>query len=119
METIIGLLFILLPVIMKLIAKRLEAAGKPEGAKAVKTFVEEHLEVEEWIEEAFSESVEAPETEPVAEGEPVRMEPVLKGQQKKEPAGKPVIQEPEPEKKGEKIDPKKLVIYSEIMKPKF
>ncbi len=27
--------------------------------------------------------------------------------------------EDEPEKKGEKIDPKKLVIYSEIMKPKF
>ena len=28
-------------------------------------------------------------------------------------------QEEEPQKKGEKIDPKKLVIYSEIMKPKF
>ena len=32
METIIGLLFILLPVIMKLIGKRLEQSGKAESA---------------------------------------------------------------------------------------
>jgi hypothetical protein len=31
---------------------------------------------------------------------------------------KPMLEEPE-EKKREKIDPKKLVIYSEIMKPKY
>ncbi len=35
-------------------------------------------------------------------------------------ARKPVmLLEEEPKNKGEKIDPKKLVIYSEIMKPKF
>ena len=34
-------------------------------------------------------------------------------------AKKPILVEDEPKKKGEKIDPKKLVIYSEIMKPKF
>ncbi len=32
---------------------------------------------------------------------------------------KPILEEESKEKKGEKIDPKKLVIYSEIMKPKF
>ena len=32
---------------------------------------------------------------------------------------KPLLLEEEKKKKHEKIDPKKLVIYSEIMKPKF
>ncbi len=51
-------------------------------------------------------------------------ETVLKQQIKrvsKQPAVKKPIMlvEDEPKSKGEKIDPKKLVIYSEIMKPKF
>jgi hypothetical protein len=32
---------------------------------------------------------------------------------------KPMLVEEAPKKKREKIDPKKLVVYSEIMKPKF
>ena len=32
---------------------------------------------------------------------------------------KPILMEEDDKPKGEKIDPKKLVIYSEIMKPKF
>ena len=41
---------------------------------------------------------------------PVQPKPVVK---------KPILEEEESRKTGEKIDPKKLVIYSEIMKPKF
>ena len=114
METIIGLLFIFLPVILKLVGKRLEKAGQPEKAKAVRDFIEEHLEVEEWIEEAVDETAEE------ADGNVLREElPDLQPAVQTRPLRKTVLPDVEPEKKVEKIDPKKLVIYSEIMKPKF
>lgn len=129
METIIGLLFIFLPVILKLVGKRLEKAGQPEKAKAVRDFIEEHLEVEEWIEEAVDETAEEadgnvlreefPDLQPVVmHSEPVEI-PTVQPAVQKRPLRKTVLPDVEPEKKGEKIDPKKLVIYSEIMKPKF
>jgi hypothetical protein len=34
------------------------------------------------------------------------------------PVNAPILQEEEPEQK-ERIDPKKLIVYSEIMKPKY
>ena len=121
METIIGLLFIRLPVILKLVGKKLEKAGQPEKAKAVRDFIEEHLEVEEWLKEAVDEV----EQEKSLDIQPVEVSP----EPFEMPAAQPVFQtrplrktdlpEVEPEKKDEKIDPKKLVIYSEIMKPKF
>ena len=40
METIIGLLFILLPVILKIIGKRLEQSGQPEKAKKLQDFLD-------------------------------------------------------------------------------
>ena len=52
---------------------------------------------------------------PVAEFRPVKVEPV---RLEEAPKAKPVLME-EAEEKKDKIDPKKLVIYSEIMKTKF
>lgn len=140
METIIGLLFVLLPIIFKVIGKRLENAGKQEQAGKIREFSKKYLESEsddeamEDIRQWFNaepatvegESVSESATEPVVEGPVVpasRMTeeavPVLKTQRK----GKrktPILLEEETEKKRkEKIDPKKLVIYSEIMKPKY
>ena len=43
METIIGLLFILLPVIFKLIGKRLEQAGKAESAGKIREISKKYL----------------------------------------------------------------------------
>lgn len=39
--------------------------------------------------------------------------------QEQKPKAKPVLMDEEANERREKIDPKKLVIYSEIMKPKF
>ena len=132
METIIGLLFILLPVILKLIGKRLEQSGQPEKAKKLQDFldtisseedeVDDEMEVEydddgqiisvhpKMIWEPEPVSTPAPEKTFVFEPKPA---PAVKKQKK------PVLVEETPKKKSEKIDPKKLVIYSEIMKPKF
>ena len=132
METIIGLLFILLPVILKLIGKRLEQSGQPEKAKKLQDFldtisseedeVDDEMEVEydddgqiisvhpKMIWEPEPVSTPAPEKTFVFESKPA---PAVKKQKK------PVLMEETPKKKSEKIDPKKLVIYSEIMKPKF
>ena len=98
METIIGLLFILLPVIFKLIGKRLEQS---ETLTETLPPLEEDIFVPE-----KPESFKKP-----APQQPIEAAPVT--------TRKPMLQEEEPQKKGQKIDPKKLVIYSEIMKPKF
>ena len=142
METIIGLLFILLPVILKLVGKRLEQSGQPEKAKKLQDLLDtvydgkdddklkdeqdDGLEVEydddgqivsvhpkmAWKPEPAPVVVEKPKAAPqvhlweVNEGVPATKK-------------KPMLVEEAPKKKREKIDPKKLVVYSEIMKPKF
>ena len=122
METIIGLLFILLPVIFKLIGKKLEQSGKIEASEKMREIVEamgednDESPIVEWLKE---EPVvpkapvvqQAPRTE-------VKQKENVKPAVKKPKAKKPILVEEE-KKKAEKIDPKKLVIYSEIMKPKF
>ena len=99
METIIGLLIVLVPVILKVIAKRREKSASADEELSYPV-----------------ESLAMPATEePVSEEEPVR-EP--------SPAVKPAsaitpVPEEKEVRKDERIDPKKLVIYSEIMKTKF
>ena len=105
METIIGLLFILLPVILKLVGKRLEQS---QHTTEILSFPEETSFVEE---EPRSIILEESVPEPVMP-EPVKLEPQPLSR-------KPMLEEEQQPKKEEKIDPKKLVIYSEIMKPKF
>lgn len=134
METIIGLLFILLPIIFKLIEKRLQNSGNAEQAGKVREFAELFQDKDsssdvEGDESAFEKSAE-PITVPVVEL-PVKKEPVkvvapkpqntfVEGQRMTRKKKAPAILLEEPEiKKKEKIDPKKLVIYSEIMKPKY
>ena len=121
METIIGLLFILLPVIFKLIGKRLEQSGNQDDARKVREFADafegEESPMNSWEylgkaavdvqEEEKPSSVETQKADmPANEGTPVVVR-------------KPILMEEADKPKGEKIDPKKLVIYSEIMKPKF
>lgn len=140
METIIGLLFVLLPIIFKVIGKRLENAGKQEQAGKIREFSKKYLESEsddeamEDIRQWFNaepatvegESVSESAAEPVVEGPVVpasRMTeeavPVLKTQRKEKRKTPILLEEETEEKRKEKIDPKKLVIYSEIMKPKY
>lgn len=128
METIIGLLFILLPVIFKFIGKRLEQSGQSDKAGKFKK-IAETLNGDEEVELPFEEPVKpAPVVIPVpaepqihlweAEAQPVSKKKI-KHAQKSVKARKPMLEEEVPQKKREKIDPKKLVIYSEIMKPKY
>lgn len=142
METIIGLLFILLPVILKLVGKRLEQSGQPEKAKKLQDLLDtvydgkdddklkdeqdDDLEVEYdddgQIVSVHPKMTWKPEPAPVVVEKP-KADPQIHLWEVKEgiPATKkkPILVEEAPKKKREKIDPKKLVVYSEIMKPKF
>ena len=145
METIIGLLFILLPVILKLVGKRLEQSGQPEKAKKLQDLLDTVYDGKaETVElETEDEPDDGLEVEYDDDGQIVSVHPKMTW--KPEPAPvvvekpkadtqvqlwevnegvtavkkKPMLVEEAPKKKREKIDPKKLVVYSEIMKPKF
>ena len=140
METIIGLLFILLPLIFKLIGKKFEQAGQSERAEKMREIAQtlgggdDDDEDDPW---ELDDDGQVTEVRPAAPAPvaptPVVVRPVQPVQQtvaenvtrqttsRPKPtvkAKRPMLEE-ETKKKGEKIDPKKLVIYSEIMKPKF
>jgi len=137
METIIGLLFILLPVIFRLIGKKFEQSGQSEKAGKFKKMAEaltgdeeEETPIMDWISEEPVQEPEEPET--VVTSAPVTPQihlwetetmPVVKKKvkpvQKSVKVKKPMLEEETAQRKREKIDPKKLVIYSEIMKPKY
>lgn len=142
METIIALLFILLPIIFKLIAKRLEKSGKDDTARRVREIArelgvdEDEVPIAQWLKEAEEEEayLARPEVQAEIEAETkaaVEAQRRMKEEQKKaellkkleerkklEASRKPALVE-QPKKQVEKIDPKKLVVYSEIMKPKY
>ena len=133
METIIGLLFILLPLIFKLIGRKLEKAGQAEKAGQLKELAEmiggedETPATQTWHTDPVFELEPEPEPQPEPEQvapvvvmEPVKHVPVKQAAVKPSVKVKPkkVALEEKKEKK-EKIDPKKLVLYSEIMNPKF
>lgn len=130
METIVGLLFILLPVIFKLIEKRLQQSGtaaQQETVRQIKDLFEMEEndltdEIEDDVEPEIGDYVEPEpkfEVNPVIEFlekvEPQVVKPAAPAQKKRTA---PILMEEKDNKKKEKIDPKKLVLYSEIMKPK-
>lgn len=124
METIFGLLLILLPVIFKLIGKKFEQSGKAEKAEKLKKIADvfgddgEENPFKEWLNakpETEAEDVPERHPEPVPATQPQYTEKV----EKQVAVRKPVLLEEDKTEKKEKIDPKKLVIYSEIMKPKY
>lgn len=142
METIIALLFVLLPIVFKLIGKRLEKSGKTDQAARMRNVAKElgmDPDDEEFIkmfQEAEAEAERVAELEAAGrngwdepsglESKPHEMpeqeaKPAVKETEKFVPKGvkkQPVLKEEEPKKK-QKIDPKNLVVYSEIMKPKY
>lgn len=114
METLLGLLFILLPFILKLIGKKLEKAGQPEAAAKMREIVNTVDPEEEDTFEDLRKWLQ-PEQTVVEQPEEIVVRQVTTPVM---PAKKPILEE-EPEKERDKIDPKKLVVYSEIMKPKY
>lgn len=137
METIIALLFVLLPIIFKLIGKRLEKSGQPDRAARMRKVAEElgmdpdEGDFAKWFDEAEAEVAREAALEAMREDEDRKpqlvVNPEVKKVEKFVPKGavpasqkhkKPILKEEE-QKGKEKIDPKKLVVYSEIMKPKY
>ena len=118
METIIGLLIVLVPVIFKFIGKKLEQAAQSTSSQAepIEDWAEtlrRHLEAQQSQGQkvgALPEETSAPV--------PVKKTVDLKKAPKKAQKPSPILQE-EPKKKREKIDLKKMIVYSEIMKPKY
>ena len=120
METIFTLILVLLPIIFKLIGKRLENAGTQQQA------TDEQQPIEDWAEvlrrhiEAQQQEEAVPVTPVQEQSQQEKVMPAAKVQPRKplyKPT-KPILQE-EDKKKKEKIDTKKLIVYSEIMKPKY
>ena len=131
MEEIIGLLIIVGTLILKVVGNRLEKSGKKAAPEAVpQEEPEVDFDFKGWVREAlYDAEAEAKAEEPLDEA-PVAMKPETEAVRvhpkpvqpkpvKKPVVKKPILEEEESRKKGEKIDPKKLVIYSEIMKPKY
>ena len=121
METIIGLLVVLLPVIFKLIGKRLEQAGEQQ---TVLTDIFPEIQQEEKEEKVLPAMPEVMSYDSVENPAPVVRKKTPKVQPTKvakpvKPVTKVMMEEAAAEKKKEKIDVKKLIVYSEIMKPKY
>lgn len=122
METIFTLIIVLLPIIFKLIGKKLEQSGaKPQHS-------EQQEQIEDWaevlrrhIEMQQEQQTQSVQVMPVQEESAVPEKKDIPKQKKTiksvKPA-KPILQEEESKAK-EKIDTKKLIVYSEIMKPKY
>lgn len=106
MDEIIGLLFLVVPVIFSLIGKKLEKAseGKPADGLPQADLQDAGPQPEESSRETFRRV------------EPFKSDVQVKARTK---AFRPSVREDEKPRKKDPIDPKKLVIYSEIMKPKF
>lgn len=136
METIIALLFVLLPIIFKLIGKKLEKSGVTDQAERMRRIAEalgadeDEAPIAEWLKEHEREMAQEHEREMVQE-EPVKVPKLVKPEVKpvekfvprnavpaSQKKKKPILKEEKP-KNREKIDPKKLIVYSEIMKPKY
>ena len=109
MEEIIGLLVLLAAAVFKAVNKKLEQSG--EQALPGKPVRPEPLREtgREWKQEQTP--APAPTPVPVPKQQPA----VARNQTQ---ARKFPVQTEAPERKKEKIDPKKLIIYSEIMSPK-
>ena len=130
MEEIIGLLVVLAVGIFKAVNKKFEDAGKQPQKPSQPFGPFGSLDPFEKDQEVLVPKAEpaAPRREPVAPRPvaPQRVAPKpqpmtfdLEDVQRQTKARKPMLIEEEEASQKEKIDPKKLVLYSEIMNPKF
>ena len=103
MEEIIGLLVILAVGIFKAVNKKFENAGKEKEVSMPEPVV-------------IRQEPVVPKKRPMASKQKPSAIEVVERQTK---VRKPILIEEEEKGPKEKIDPKKLVLYSEIMAPKF
>ena len=120
METIFTILVIILPIVFKLIGKKLEQAGKQKAPEST----DNQEQIEDWA-EVLRRHIEAQQM-PQEPELPVQEERIIPDVRPVAPKDKPSVVQPKPvilaepeEEEKEKIDKKKLILYSEIMKPKY
>ena len=132
MEEIIGILLALVVLLFK-VAKKINDADtpvrpaqpvQPTATRQYQTledvFPDLHVDFEESNEEIYEEVPEEPE--PIVEVEEAPtyyFYEAPKSVKEKPVDSRPIEVEPETSEKKEKIDPKKLVLYSEIMNRKY
>ena len=130
MEEIIGIL-VALGVLLFKVAKKINDADtpvrpaqpvQPTATRQYQTlediFPELRADSEESNEEIYEEVPE--ESEPIVEEAPTYyFYEAPKSEKEKPDVSRPIEVEPETSEKKEKIDPKKLVLYSEIMNRKY
>ena len=120
METIFTILIIILPIVFKLIGKKLEQAGQQNAPQST----DNQEQIEDWA-EVLRRHIEAQQM-PQEPELPVQEERIIPDVRPVAPKDKPPVVQPKPvilaepeEEEKEKIDKKKLILYSEIMKPKY
>ena len=120
METIFTILVIILPIVFKLIGKKLDQAGKQKAPQST----DNQEQIEDWA-EVLRRHIEAQQM-PQEPELPVQEERIIPDVRPVAPKDKPSVVQPKPvilaepeEEEKEKIDKKKLILYSEIMKPKY
>ena len=117
MEELIGILVLVVLFIFKMIDKKFSNASAKSAPGVDQREAFPTVELEEDVEVEVKPMVyQMPEPQPKPMPRPKpELKPVTKSKAK---AKKPVLQE-EDKKTREKIDPKKLVVYSEIMNRKY
>ena len=103
MEEIIGLLVVLAVGIFKAVNKKFENAGKEKEVSMPEPVV-------------IRQEPVVPKKRPMA---PKQKSSAIEVVERQTKVRKPILIEEEEKGPKEKIDPKKLVLYSEIMTPKF
>ena len=121
MEEIIGLLVVLAIGIFKAVGKKLENAGTQPTKKYEPA--EESPMPQTQVFEPRPRTVEvtpvAPRYVTSRTAAPMSQSSTIEVVTRQTAPRKPILEEPEQDGPKEKIDPKKLVLYSEIMNPKF
>ena len=130
MEEIIGILLALVVLIFK-VAKKINDADTPvrPAQPAEPTATRQYQTLEDIFPDLLDESEEDSEPildEVIEEPEPIVEEAptfhyfeAAKSVEKNQFVSRPIEVEPETSEKKEKIDPKKLIVYSEIMNRKY
>ena len=133
MEELTGILFVVGAIVLKVIEAKFKKAAKQPAPKAQprKVFPEVTDRtggLPKWLEDMERElrQVEPQLESPGPQPEPVKPAPTITFEEAQKPmkkapvkpARKPILKEEE-KKTREKIDPKKLIVYSEIMNRKY
>ena len=121
MEEIIGILVLVAALIFKVVGKKFNDAGGSEQEPLRPEDMRKHI-FAEVMEEVMEEENPVDNMRPAKIPEPVKRVQVVKAEKPKklakaEKKEEKIIEEEKPSR--EKIDPKKLIIYSEIMNRKY